>query len=707
MAEIQTEAIIRLLTDQRMRHQETITRMRVRRLLINRDIAAMGTNETGTLLPPPFEKTSLAIRTMLGETAKAVQHYVSRIAANKPEVSVVPLMMRDNVSVAAQRKAGLQERFDNTLWEENGGDAAQQQCAWAQTVGGAGYYLTLPRDATFGLPDRLVFEHETDDEIEALRQHGKLSPVQRKLPSGKMVYVEAADVWAARRKQAAQQWAGRQLFSLKAYPRDMVLREKDADGIKWAAIIEQIPGDLLAPGGDLARAAERMDGQLYPYGLIRDSSGAIIGGISNGQPPESQHYAGFYNLIRFFTREEQIIMVSGAGSVDGAKVVYRGKHGCTVQGVPTCPVVEVPFQVTDSYTPGQEFATPLEQVFAYVPIINQILTLRSNASAYNLLPRWVVELRDGTTLRGEDGEPQMVAQDTVPGLDPSQAAAYPGTVKQLTIETESTDDVLEFLVNRLESVMPAPVMSGVSGTSAPAWQVHQLIQQGQMNSQPAVNNHADAVSLVVQMWHGWLRQLDVPVCFYSAPGARKERATFKALLEFDPKDLTDSILVSQELTTDEEAVVRVQVGLEMRAAGKLTDEEYYRDYARKQDVEQAIIDQEVQKVYDHVIGGIPAPPGSVIQIVADGVRGQLNYQLLQMSPNYAIASAEAMAMQATQTMSTAGAPQGGEFPSDSGQPNVADKAGVSVPGMGQAPTLSGQLGGNRPGVRAPQGAPVA
>ena len=83
-----------LLRNARDVHAEVQLNMRVRRMLINRDVAPATSNLTGTSLPAPFNKTSLAIRTMVGEPAKAAQHYASRIAANRPDVSVIPTTTR-------------------------------------------------------------------------------------------------------------------------------------------------------------------------------------------------------------------------------------------------------------------------------------------------------------------------------------------------------------------------------------------------------------------------------------------------------------------------------------------------------------------------------------------------------------------------------------------------------------------------------------
>lgn len=692
-----------LLRNARDVHAEVQLNMRVRRMLINRDVAPATSNLTGTSLPAPFNKTSLAIRTMVGEPAKAAQHYASRIAANRPDVSVIPTTTRTEVTATLDKRAGEQERVDNVMWTENGGRDAQWSIGWAMSVGGVGYYLTLPRDAGFGLPDRVYYEDKTDDEIEIMKREGYLSPAKRTSPkTGQLVYAEAGDVWAARRKESARNRAtsGRSLFTVEAFPRDMVLRERDIDGMKWAAIVEEIPGTALAPGGELAMSAARRDGVPMDdqslYGLFRDDKGAIIGGVARGGPIGSQRNTnGTFTLIRFFNRVEQIVLVASVGSIDGAREVYRGKHGAMDGGVPVCPVIEVPFMRTDVYSPGGEFSTPLSQVFALVPLINQIETLRSNAEVFNLIPRWVVEMKDGSILRGEDGEPTIITAEQTPGLDPQQATAYPGTLKQLVIDTAQSDELLSLYLNQLAAAMPAPVTSGESGTSAAAYQVRQLIQQAQEVLRQPVDNHAMAVKQIIRMWHGWLRSLDTPIYFFSAPGHRSSKRAMRGLVEFNPRDFTDSIEVTQSLDTPAEMTVLLQQGLELLKARVINYEEFFEDYARSQDARQKVIDLYVQMGVDYLMtGALPTAAGPIdptamplIKQIADGVRGQIHYNMLRSSANYAIAQAEQIVAQAQQPQP--GAPVGGG--------NVAAAAGIRQPGMGMAGTIEGVLGNNLPG----------
>lgn len=687
-------------------HAETALRMRVRRLLINQQGTTLNDNQLGTTLPAPFNRTTLAIKAMIGEPSKAAQHYASRIAANRPDIEVVPLTAKRDISQTVSRQAGEQERLDAQLWTENGGRDAQWKMGWAMSVTAAGYYLTLPRDASFGLPDRVYHQDKTDADVAQLIRDGVVTRARLPHPrTGQLVYAEKGDVWAARRKDTMRAQAGTSLFTLEAFPRDMVVREKDVDGLRWAAVIEEIPSSALRPGSPLAISAARMDDvpedDVGLYGLMRGEHNAIIGGIARGGPVNSPHAgdADYFTLIRFFDREEQVICVAARGSVEGGREVYRGKHGCTINGVAACPVEEVPFMLTDVDVPGQEFGTPLQQVFGYVPQINQLLTLMSNASAFNGLPRWIVELANGATLRDNDGEPETVAQaDVPPGLSPQEATAWPGTVKQLLIDTKSLEAMLAVYFERLEASMPPAVAQGDAGSSGPdtAWGTRQLIQQAQQNLMQPVDNHAQAVKRILQRWHGWLRDLAMPVYFFAAPGHRKDRRSLRGLIEFDPANLTDSIVVTQDLDTPSEATVRVQMGIELWQQGAITDEQFYSEYMRTDDARQAVVDRYVQIIKDYVLlgkmpeGYIPAPgaPPPLLMVIADGVRGAIHYELLQSSANYALASARMSAQQAQQPQLGMG---GG----------LSQAAGIAQPGLGAAPDLQSQLGSNVPGGMAP------
>ena len=713
---ISEKQIRTMLRDARTAYASVHERSKVRRNLIVRYAPDDMQSQMGTFVPPPFAKSQLILKTVIGETAKAVQSYASRLAANTPKVSVTPQTTHSEITKTVDKNAGSQEDADMQMWEENGGRPAQWSMGMFQATDGVGYYLTLPTDADFGLPDRAYYDAATDEELDLLRKEGKLSTTKVEHPvSGKLIYAEHGDVWATRRKVASKQRAesGASLFTLEALPRDQVYVWRDRAGIKAFAVVEEIPGTECASVEEQGEGASQLPAYFAKkngvplddvnlYGIWVDKEGHIVGGIEKGGPPDSQwNRPNVFTMVRFFNRIEQVVMLCPTrGTFDGAKEVYRGPHGCNRGGRASVPVAEVPMMRTGVNAPGQEFTTPMEPVFAYAPIINQIFTLLSNASTFNGIPRWVIELSDGSILRGEDGEPKIIEQgEFVPGTNPAEALGVQGTLKQVTIDVKSLQELAAMYTERLNASMPAPVMQGQSGSSAAAWQVRQLIQQGQEVLRQGVDNHALAVKQIIEFWHGWERTLDVPIYFFPAPGVRRDKHSQRNLIEIDPRNLTDSIEVVQNLDTPDEATVLLQQGIELYQGGFIDLEEFYEKYAREQDVRAAVKNNLKRQIRDYIWTGAlpPLPPGAqpgeipMVKIIGDGVRGRVFYQLIQQSPHFANQVAQDMATNAQMQQAA--------------QANVMQPAGMGVPGMGMATTVEQQLGTNVPGGQAPP-APV-
>ena len=717
-----TSSLNSLLQQSWEQNADVALQMKVRRMLVSRDRSTSTSNMTGVNLPPPFNATSLAQKIMIGEASKAVHVSASRLTSNKPDISVIPMATTDNIGATVDKQAGMQGRLDAQMWLECGGSDAQWEASWGKSIGGAAFWLTLPRDADFGLPDRTYYD-ESDEEIAQLKRSGKLSPKPVQMASGKLMYAEHGDVWAARRRSFMKERAisGRSLFTMQVYPRDMVLKERDKEArdLKWAAIIEEIPAAEGMPGSPFAMSTARALGVKADdqglWGIFYDEkTKRVVGGINKGGPVGSQLSAyNAFTLIRFFNRVEQVILVAPRGSVYNATEIWRGEHGCTVQGQPACPVVEDAFYRTDVNVIGKEYATFLDPVFGYVPNVNQIFTLLSNVAAYNGIPRYVMEVDDGTTIRGEDGEPKNAQSTPVPGLNPNEIAAYPGKVTQLIINDESLRETLAIILPRLDLVMPT--MGVDAGADAAGWAIQQRIQEGQTPFTQPVNNFCQAATGIVQRWHGWLRNLDQSIYFFAAPDHRSTQREIRGLIEFDPKNLTDSIRVTQGLDTPSEATVRKQVGMELWQAGLIDDEEFYDDYAQSEDPRDEMIRRYVQATVNYVVlGQMPQnyQQGGQVQPVflqvADGVRGAVHYQLIDQSDNYAIAVASQMAQQAQQQgqmqQGAPGQPQGAtpaggaglslNGMSQNGMPNqgIAQAAGIRMPSMGMAPTLDQQLG---------------
>lgn len=709
--------IQRILRESHQQYAGVTKRVQVRRQLIVRDADRVMDNLTGTLLPAPFDKTQLALKTMIGETAKVAQHYASRIAANDPDFAITPPSPKGNITATLDKFAGQQEQLDAELWNANGGREKQWDQGMNMSIAGVGYYLTGVRDVGFGLPDREYYEDEPT--TAAMKHLGLTTPWKVKHPrTGQLQYAEHADVWAKRRAEKMKAQSGRSLFTLEALPRDMVHVGRDADGIKWAAIIEEIPGYDCGEGSEIAASmanargvpatATDAAGKEYHYGIWLDKDGKVVGGIAVGVPPESMGWRSPQSFVkvRFFNRIEQVVLIAPmGGNYDGAQEVFRGPHGAEIMGNPVCPIAEVPMMRMGTNIAGAEFTTPMESVFAYVPLINQCLTVLSNATMVNGVPRFYLKTADGQILRGEDGELVDAAQGIVPGLDPRDFAAFPGEIIQLLIDVKSIHELLQLFFERLRECMPAQATEGISGASAAAWQVRQNIQQAQEGLRQPVVNHASAVKEIVHMWHSWLRKLDMPVYFFATQHGKQGKRSAQGLIEFNPINLTDAFSVEQQLDTPDEQTVRVQQGLELRAQKAITWRDFFEDYLRTPDAREAEIDMYVQEVTDQVINGQAAPPGSLIDVIAKGMQGELHYMLIQNSDNYALSMAEQMAQQANAAAQGAppqpGQPPGGpqQPPPGMGSPTAgyAQAAGVVQPGMGMAPDLQSQLGSIVPG----------
>src|SRR5690606_4132305 len=118
----------------------------------------------------------------------------------------------------------------------------------------------------------------------------------------------------------------------------------------------------------------------------------------------------------------------------------------------------------------------------------------------------------------------------------------------------------------------------------------------------------------------------------------------RGLIEFNPQDLTDAISVSQSLETPDEAVIRMQMGLELRDLGVINDRTYFEDYARAHDAREAEIEMWAQQFVNIAMKGSLAeiPPDSLLYQFVQQVKGAVHYQMIDESAQYATGVARQM-----------------------------------------------------------------
>ena len=669
-------------------YDEYVQRMQVRRALIERVSSFATASELGIHIPKPYDESEIIIQTIVGEVVEGVQHYASRIAANVPQPMVPRIVEGKVVGDKVEKTASEQERALVAIWEACDGPAKQYEIAWAQSAFRAGWYLTLPVDASWGLPDREYYDELDDDTIEELKREGKVTPV----PDEDGRFMESGEVWTERRRQKAKDDAinMRKLFTLEALPGDMVRARYDLDGVKYGYIIEEVPISDFAPGTELAQRIAKhfkvKGPEAEKFGVYIGTDGKVIAGATVGGERNSQNGATC-NLIRFFDRENTYYMVAAMGAPGGGKLIWQAEHGAG-----RVPLIPVPGIRTGSRRPGAEYSSPMESVFAYAPLLNQVETLLSAAAAYNAIPRWVVQKADGSLLVDPaTGDPKIIVGETVPGLDPAQAQAIEGTVVQLKIDADLLLELLKVYAMQMKDAMPSTVSKGEGATSGPAWTWRQAITQAQEDLKQPTANHATAIAEIFKMWVRWLRLLDVPVYAVTAPRNRSQNV--RGLIEIDPQDLVEWIEVRQSSNTASDRIVLQQHGLELFSGARVIDAAtYFSDYALEDDPSDAEMRMWTQRVVDIVMGvGPPAPPNTVLAQVVQAVQGRLFLAMMERSPNAALLQAELMATQAqmqnpaqqgmtVDSMPTNMQPEGG---------NVAAANGLRQPGLGMGEALQG------------------
>lgn len=692
--ERQIHAIVRRLMDERAAHD---ARLGVRRLLM--EMAAEATspgNGTGTNVPPPYDKSSMIIRVLIGEVPRAVQQYAAIVSANEPRFVVPPLAVdRSDVTQAVDRHAAEQERLLATLWDNASGRQKQRIVSRSQAWGRVGWYFTLPRDRAWGMPERSYYDDLPADEAEALKAAGKLTPEPLARKDGTVAYAESGSAYLDRRKRTAQERAinARSLFTLDTYGPDVVYAAYDSDGVKYAAAVLEVPSLDCGPGTDYAKLHARLSGadrlpdyDPTTYGLYLGSDGQIVGGVTRGG---EQAGAKTWTYTIFATREEVYCLVGRSRQSVGT-LVYAAPHD-----LGDCPFVPVPGFYTDSTRPGGEYSSPMEAVFAKAPIINQIETLLTNVAAWNALGRFVVVLPNGQLQEDPTtGDPVVLTQEKMLGANPGEVEVIGGQPQQLVVNADLLLKLLEFYAAQMKDDLPSAAAVGQEGTSGTAWGLRQMIEQQLANLQEPVDNHAQAVRKVVSMWIHGLRsaaeagELETVYAF-SLPRKRRDKGPQRGLIEFDPANLVDYVKVIQSSSTAQSLIVKQQAGIEVMQAGlanrRMVLEDYFEDDdARATDIEITASELEQFALYGDTS---KIQPGSVLYDFAQALRGRISQKLLAMIPAYAIQSARQMATDAqSQFMQTQAQQQ-------AGQGNVAAAAGIVQPGVNGPLEQPGTPGG--------------
>lgn len=678
----QISSIVRQMRQDRRDHDE---RLRRRRLLIEMATEAyIAGNGTGTNIPPPFTKSQLAIQVMLGDIVKAQQQYTAIFTANTPQITVTPIVVnRDTATDRVDQKMGDEERLLNALWEAMGGPQAHKRIGMSQSWGRVGWYFVMPRDQLGGLPERRYYDDLTDAEIEELQATGGLTPEPIEAPDGKRRYAESGESYVHRRTEAARAKAADSMFALSTFSPDVVYAEYDADGVKWAAAVLEVPAYNFGPGSDYAKAHAKLNGKdadIEKWGLYYDrSQNRIVGGVTTGGEPDV-HTANRWTYTIFATREEVYCLASNSPDGSG-ELVWHAEHNGG-----RCPLVPAPGFLTDSTRPGGEYSSPMEAMFAIAAPFNQAMTLLALATSFNATARWVLVREDGSLVPDPvTGDPKVLVSDTALGLDPTKVEVVSGTPMQLKIDVESLFKLAEFYEAKKDTYMPSAAVVGGEGYSgSTAWGMQQAIEQGLADMKQPVDNHANAVKEVMLLCIVWMRQREETIYAVSLPGKRSDARSVQGLIEFDPKDLVTSINVKQSASTAQSKIVTRAAGQEALTAGTVTLRGFFEQFTDEDDARAAELNIYADRLFQVAAFGTSdaIQPGSVAWDYMLALRGEMSQKLLAI-PTVAIRTATDMALNA---QSHAAQQQLTMTQQSAGQANLADEMGMGQPGLGGRPT---------------------
>ena len=668
-----------------------VEQMEVRRRLIERYRGAVNGAGVGTTIPRPYDKSELIIKHLDGRIVEGVQHYAARIAANAPQPVVPRVANTRRVAKNIEEKAAEQERLLSALWVSSRGPSRQYEIAWSQSWCRVGWYLTLPADASWGLPDRSYWSDLDDETLARMRSDEYLSPE----PDDAGRWMESGGSWIKRRRVAAQQNAidARPLFTLEAIPGDMMRWRFDLRGLKYACSIAETPASDFGPGSDMMMDIARRNGlseaEVGQFGIIVQNGKITMGVTAGGELDSTQASAqSTFNFIRFADRECIYYLVASVGQVSSAKLIWSAPHGAG-----RVPFVPAPANRTDSRRPGNEYSCPMEQVFAIAPHVNQLYTLASNIAVNNGIPRWVTEVDEsGAILMDEKGDPKMTVAADLVGGDPAESQVIAGKLRQVVIDGSFVERQVDRLDALIDKAMPPDVTRGEGGTSGAAWAIRQLLSAAQADLEQPVSNHALAVKEIFEIWVRWLRLLDVSVYALSVPRSRGNMRAVRGLIEMDPADLVEGFEVVQSKDSASDRIVLQQHGNELLKAGLIDMRRYLEEYALEPDPTQAEKDLLKQKVKDIVLGvGPPAPPDTVLAQVVQAVHGRLFLAMMERSSNAVILQAELLAKQAQLSNPAQQGMTVSETPTNM-QPesgNIAEANGMRQPGLGSSISLPG------------------
>ena len=276
-------------------------------------------------------------------------------------------------------------------------------------------------------------------------------------------------------------------------------------------------------------------------------------------------------VASFWTRNEYYELVSISGS--DWELVKSDKHP---YGMP--PFVLIKAIETTSPLPEERWWPALQGIYDTKPAYDRIRALIDAISEMIALPYFYIELAEGTPLIDpQTGKILTLSRNSL------QSMIWPPGAKLVRVEYTLAPEMLMVLQRSLQDMDDAEPGTGqadISGTTKP-WTARQSIQQADKEPAALIGNVAKGMQIVARnmaevMSSGAFGKGETLYIFGQVENGKRIEQT---LIGIEPEEIKSlQIDVTIDAVSQAERSARTQEGMELKAAGYITQRELDEEY---------------------------------------------------------------------------------------------------------------------------------
>ena len=298
-------------------------------------------------------------------------------------------------------------------------------------------------------------------------------------------------------------------------------------------------------------------------------------------------------VATFWTRNEYYELISTSGS--DWQLVKSDKHP---YGMP--PFVIIKAIEVMSPLPEERWWPALQGVYDTKPAYDRIRALVDVIIELTALPYKYIELAEGSP---------MIDQGTggilVLSRNAELSMAWPPGAKLVTVEFKLAPEMLGVLQRALQDMedsAPGTGLADISGTTKP-WTARQGIQQADIQPAALIKHAAEGLQIMARnqaevMSRGAFGEGEA---LYIFGQQKKGKLVEKTLIGIEPDEIKSiQIDVTIDATGQAERNTNEQIGVELKAAGVITQRELDEDYRGVEDASEHEIELDAEAIWNEL-----------------------------------------------------------------------------------------------------------